>query len=131
MSRVYETRFLGQNKLYECKSRLNENVWESKQKWNRYECWCECKNLYDWGSYKRCYLCNPNTCGCECNKPSKIHEKLFMWKCLIDKLVLGCENEILNKTETSPDDKKYLPYSYYPHYFAGNYLLFISNIHFY
>ena len=43
MSRVYETRFLGQNKLYECKSRLNENVWQSKQKWNCYECWCECK----------------------------------------------------------------------------------------
>ena len=73
---------------------------KSKQKWNRYECWYECKNLYDWGSYKRCYLCNPNTCGCECNKPSKIHEKLFMWKCLIGKLVLGCENETL------PDDEK-------------------------
>ena len=32
MSRVYETRFLGQNKLYECKSRLNENAWEIKAK---------------------------------------------------------------------------------------------------
>ena len=53
---------------------------------------------------EKCYMWNPNTCGCECNKASKIDGKLFMRKCLIGKLVLGCEDEILNTTETSPDD---------------------------
>ena len=43
---------------------------------------------------------NPNTCGCECNKATKI-DKLR----LIGKLVFECEDEILNTTETLSDDK--------------------------
>ena len=31
---------------------LNESVCNSKQKWNHDECWCECKELDDWGFVK-------------------------------------------------------------------------------
>ena len=30
----------------------NESVWYSKQKWYHDECWCKCKELDDWRSYK-------------------------------------------------------------------------------
>ena len=50
-------------------------------------------------------------CACECNKACKIDEyldtKIFSCETrLIGKLVLRCEDEILNTTETSLDDKK-------------------------
>ena len=53
----------------------------------------------------------PSTCNCKCNKPKKIDEYLDIKNCsreklLISKLVLECEDEILNRTETSLDDKK-------------------------
>ena len=54
---------------------------------------------------------NPSTCDCECNKTCKIDEYLDTRSCSrekrwIRKLVLECENEMLNTTENSPDDKK-------------------------
>ena len=54
---------------------------------------------------------NPSTCDCEHNKPCKIDEYLNIKNCPckkrpIGKLVLGCEDEILNTTESSLDDKK-------------------------
>ena len=54
---------------------------------------------------------NLNTCDCECNKACKIDEYLDIKNCLcrtplISKLVLKCENEILNTTETLLDDEK-------------------------
>ena len=53
----------------------------------------------------------PITCACECNKACKIDEYLDTknWLCkklLISKLVLECEDETFNTTETSLDDKK-------------------------
>ena len=84
---------------------MNENVCNSKQKWNHNEFCCECKELDHWGSCKNDYLWNPSTCDCECNKASKIYEYLDIktWSCknrLIGKLVLTCEDEILSITET-------------------------------
>ena len=70
-----------------------------------------CKELDDCSFCKDDYMWNPSTCDCECNKANKIDEYLDIKNCscekrLIGKLVLGCEDEILNTTETSPDDKK-------------------------
>ena len=55
---------------------------------------------------------NPSTCYCACNKAWKIDEYLEIKNCfckkrLFGKLVLACEDEILNTTETSRDDKKH------------------------
>ena len=54
---------------------------------------------------------NPRTYDYKCNRTSEIDEYLYLenFLCrerLISKLVLEGENEILNTTETSPDDKK-------------------------
>ena len=70
MSGVNETRFLVQRESCDCKCTLNESAkkWNSKQKWNHNECWCECKELDDWSSCKDHYLWNPSTCDCECSK---------------------------------------------------------------
>ena len=56
-------------------------------------------------------MCNPSTCDCESNKACKIDKFLDTKNCsckkrLISKLVLECEDEILNTTGSSPDDKK-------------------------
>ena len=110
-SRVNKTRFIIQYELCVCKCGLNESVCNSKQKWNPDECWRKCRELDDWGSCKDIYMWNPITCGCECNKACKIDEYLDTKNCsckkyVISKLVLECEDEKLNTTETSPDDKK-------------------------
>ena len=56
-------------------------------------------------------MCNPSTCDCESNKACKIDKFLDTKNCsckkrLISKLVLECEDEILNTTGSSPDNKK-------------------------
>ena len=54
---------------------------------------------------------NPSTCDCGCNKACKIDEYLDIKNCscekrLTGKLVLECEDEILNTTEILLNDKK-------------------------
>ena len=53
---------------------------------------------------------NSCICDCECDKACKIDEYLDIKNCscekyLIGKFVLGWEDETLNKTKTSPDNK--------------------------
>ena len=38
-------------------------VWVTQSK-----CWCECKELDDWNSYKDFYMRDASTCDCEFNK---------------------------------------------------------------
>ena len=54
---------------------------------------------------------NPSTCDYECNKAQKVSEYLDIKNCscekrLVGKLVLECEDEILNTTETLFNDNK-------------------------
>ena len=49
-------------------------------------------------------MCNFSTCDCECNKACEIGKYLHTKSCsceklLIGKLVLECEDEMLNTTE--------------------------------
>ena len=111
MSGINEIRILVQHDSCECKCGLNESVCNWKQKWNRDKCQCECKELDDWSSCEKRCLWNPSKCVRERNKACKIDEYLHTKNCswkkrLISKLVLECEDETLNTTETSPDDKK-------------------------
>ena len=66
----------------------------------------KCRKLDDWSSGK-------DNCMCDCgsNKACKTDEYLDIKncsckKCLFGKLALACEDEILNITETSLNDKK-------------------------
>ena len=111
MSGVNETRFIVQYESCECKCGLNESVCNSRQNWNRNECKCECKELDAWTYCKDDCMWDPSTCDCECNKPCKIDYYLDIEHCLckkhlIGKLVLECEDEILNTSEASLEDKK-------------------------
>ena len=58
---------------------------------------------------KKVYRWNPNTCDCDCNKLCKIDEyldqKCLYKTCLTVKLVLECEGETLDTTETSLNDE--------------------------
>ena len=111
ISGVNETRLLVQHESCQCNGRLNKSVCNSKQKWNHNECWCECKELDDWGSFEKGYMWNPSICHCKCNKACKIDEYLDTKSCscgkhLDGKLALECENKTLNRTETLLNDKK-------------------------
>ena len=106
---VNETRSSVQLELCECKC-VNEGVYNSFQKWNYDECWSECKKLNVWGSCINDYIQNPSACDCECHTGCKFGEYLDIEncsceKCLFDKLVLTCEYEILNTTETPLNNK--------------------------
>ena len=86
-------------------------MFNSKQKWNHNEFRCECKKLDDWGPCKNHYMWNPSTSDCKCNKACKIDEYLDIKNCsceslLIGKLILECEDEILNTTEILLNDEK-------------------------
>ena len=101
VSEVNETRFFVQHELCESKCKLNEKVCNSKENWNHDECRCKCKELDDLGFCEKGYKWNPSTCDCEWNKACKIDEYLDIKNCscktcLIAKLVLKCEDEILH-----------------------------------
>ena len=106
-----KARFSVQHGSCEWKCGLNESVCSSKQKWNHDECRCDCKELDNWCSWVKGYMWNLSTCDCECNKACKIYECFDTKNCscekrLLAKLVSACEDEILNTTEPSHDDKE-------------------------
>ena len=112
MLETNETKFLVQHESCECKCRLNENVCNYKQTWNREECQCENKELNDW------IFCKNVTCETLLHVILSVekHAELVsiyilkivhVKKCTFGKLLLACEAETLNATEaTSVIDKK-------------------------
>ena len=81
--------------------------YKSKMKSN--ECQFQCKELYDWDSYKNNYIWSRSTYDSACNKVCKIDEyldiiKLLTWK--TSNLELKCEDEMLKTTGTLLNDKK-------------------------
>ena len=109
MSGLNETRFIVQRESCKWKCKLNESVCNSQQKWMLMNVGVNVKNQIIGVLVKNGYMFSPSMCDCECNKAPKIDEHLDTKnnkKRLIGKLVLGCEDKILNTTETSPDDKE-------------------------
>ena len=111
ISGINQTRFIVEHCLCSCKCELIRSVYNWKQKWNRDECRCECKESDEWSSCEKDYMWDPSTSDCKCNKGNKIDEyfdtKHFSCKkWLISKLVLECQDEMLNTTETSPNDNR-------------------------
>ena len=79
-------------------------IFKQSTRWNHDKFQCECKELND-------YIRYPCACHWECGKASKFDEYLDIesWlckKCLFAKLILTCEDEILNIMETSFVDKR-------------------------
>ena len=95
-----------------CKCGLIESVCNTLQKYNHDEFQCDCKELNGWGSCIDDYIWNSSTGNFECSSACKIDGYLDMFrknysceKRLFDKLVLMCEDEVLNATETLPGKK--------------------------
>ena len=55
---VNRTRFLGQHISCKSQCRYNENMYYSKQRWNREKCRFKYKELDDWISCKKGYKTN-------------------------------------------------------------------------
>ena len=73
-----------------------------------------------WGSCIDDYVWNSSTCNSDSNIACKIDEYLDIENCLhekylLDKLVLAREEEILNTTEISLNDKQELHLQWSPH----------------
>ena len=74
-------------------------VCNNKQRWNKTNCRCECKELIDKAVYDKGFIWNPSICECECDKSSDVGEYLDYENCncrkkLVDKLVDECTESI-------------------------------------
>ena len=92
MSRINETRHIKWHGTCKCKCRLDANVCNDKQCWNKDKCRCECKELIDKGSCNKGFIWNARNCECECDNLCDVGEYLDYKnrKCrnkLFDKLV--------------------------------------------
>lgn len=103
MSNFNESRFLAQENLCVCvcKCRLNKNVLNQKQDQNCDKFQCELKTSVIWSSCENGYVCNPNSCNCECDNKCEI--VVNSKKRVTNKLVIACKNEIVKTSTTSFD----------------------------
>ena len=75
MSRTNETKLI---KLHEtCKKIICNN----KQRWNKDQHRCECKELIDKGLCDKGYIFNPSNCTCECDKSCNTSQYLDYLDC--------------------------------------------------
>ena len=77
------------------KLRLDASVCNSKQRWNKDKCRCECKELIDKGICNKGFIWNPSNCEFECDKSCYVEEYLDYVNCkcrkrLADKLIEEC-----------------------------------------
>ena len=80
-------------------SKFGENVWNNKQRWNKNNCRCECKELIDKRVCDKGFIWNPINCECQCDKAYDVDEYLDYehWKCRkksVDKLVDECSETV-------------------------------------
>ena len=82
-----------------CKCRVDANVCNNKQRWNKDKCKCECKELIDKDVCNKGFICNPSNRECGCDKSCDVEEYLDYENCncrrrLVDKLVEECTENI-------------------------------------
>ena len=85
------------NRVYIC--RLDRIICNSKQRWNKDKCRCECKELIDKGVCDKGFIWNPSNCECECDKSCDIGKYLDYENCkcskkIVDKLIDECTETI-------------------------------------
>ena len=79
--------------------RLNVNICNNKQRWNKKKCRCECKELIHKGICDKGFIWNPSNCECECDKNCDFSEYLDYENCkcrkkLVHKLIDECTETI-------------------------------------
>ena len=64
--------FLAKYILIECRCEFEGRKCNLRQKWNNDNSQCECKKLIKYFACKECYVWNPSTYICKCDKGCKI-----------------------------------------------------------
>ena len=117
MSRINETRSIKSHETCKCICRLNEIICNNKQRWNKDQCRCECKELIDKGVFDKGFIFNPSKCKGECDKSCNTSQYLDYLDCkckkkIIDPIVEKCieydednQRKLVNKTVTKNDNK--------------------------
>ena len=82
-----------------CTCRVDANVCNNKQRWNKDKCKCECKELIDKDVCNKGFIYNPSNRECGCDKSCDVEEYLDYENCncrrrLVDKLVEECTENI-------------------------------------
>ena len=81
MSWSNQTKQIKWHESCKSKCRLNSIVCNNKQKWNKDECKCECKELVEKQDCDKGFIWNPSNCHCECDKSCNISEYLDYKNC--------------------------------------------------
>ena len=76
MSSTNETKHIEWHESSKCICRLDRIICNSKQRWSKDKCRCECKELIDKGVSDKGYFFNPRNCECECDKSCNVGEYL-------------------------------------------------------
>ena len=114
MSRTNETRSIKWHETCKSICRLNKIICNSKQRWNKGKCRCECKELIDKGVCDKGFIFNPSNCKCVCDKSCNTSQYLDYLDCkckkkIIDLIFEECieydddKTKILNKSVTKND----------------------------
>ena len=81
MSRTNETRYTEWLETCEWECKFGANVCNNKQRWNKNNCRCECKELINKGVCNKRFILNPCNCECECDKACDVGEYLHYENC--------------------------------------------------
>ena len=104
MSRTNETRSVKWHETCKFICRLNKIICNSKQRWNKDKCTCECRELIDKGVCDKGFIFNPSNCKCECDKSCNTSQYLDYLHCkckkkIIDPLIVKCTEYDDDKTK--------------------------------
>ena len=102
MSRTNETRSIKWHETCKCICRLNKIICNSKQRWNKDKCRCECKELIDKGVRDKGLIFNPSNYKCECDKSCNTSQYLDYLDCRCKKKIIDL---IVEKCTEYDDDK--------------------------
>ena len=117
MSRTSETRSTKLHEICKCICKLNKIICNNKQRWNKDQCRCECKELIDKGLCDKGFIFNPSNCKRECDKSCNTSQYLDYLDCkckkeIIDLIVETCieyddddQTKIVKITVTKTDNK--------------------------
>ena len=116
MSRTNGTRYIKWHETCKCECKFGDNICNNKQRWNKDESRCECKELIDKGVRDKGFIWNPSNCECKYDKVCDVGEYLDYENCkcrknLVDKLVEECteivEEVMLAKITLAKTKNKY------------------------
>ena len=74
-------------KSCKCECKLNSNVCNNKQRWNKDKCRCECKELVNKQECDKGFIWNLSNCNYECDKSCNTSQYLDYKNCKCRKKV--------------------------------------------